>query len=306
MRGSEVMKTLAFAVCMLASLMITSCTTMQQAAEKSGQNAAAPEGAPAAEALGWHLGCQAYSFNHFTFYEAIDKVASLGLHYVEAYPGQRLSTEQPDIRFDHNLPSELQEEILKKLEASDVKLVNYGVVGLSNNEADCRKVFDFAKEMGIETIVSEPPEDAFDLIDRLAQEYEINVAIHNHPEPSHYWNPDTVLKVCQGRSKRIGACADTGHWMRSNIKPVDAIKKLEGRIISFHFKDLNQYGKSKETHDVPWGTGEADVKAILTEVKRQGLEAVFSVEYEYHWDDSVPEIAQGVAYFDGVARELTR
>ena len=42
-----------------------------------------------------------------------------------------------------------------------ITLVNYGVVGLPNNEAECRKVFDFAKEMGIETIVSEPPEDAF-------------------------------------------------------------------------------------------------------------------------------------------------
>ena len=90
--------------------------------------------------------------------------------------------------------------------------------------------------------------------------------------------------------------------MRSGINPLEALKKLEGRIISFHFKDLNDFGMS--AHDVPWGTGKADVKALLAEVKRQGLKAVFSVEYEYHFGHSLPEIAQSVAYFDRVAAEL--
>ena len=49
------------------------------------------KGAPNAEKLGWRLGCQAYSFNRFTFFEAVDKTASLGLHYIEGYPGQRIS-----------------------------------------------------------------------------------------------------------------------------------------------------------------------------------------------------------------------
>ena len=56
-------------------------------------------GAPHAEKLGWRLGCQAYSFNRFTFYEAIDKTARLGLHYIEAYPGQKLS-QRPSPFFD--------------------------------------------------------------------------------------------------------------------------------------------------------------------------------------------------------------
>ena len=60
--------------------------------QRSGSRAmgfAPAAGAPHAEKLGWRLGCQAYSFNHYTFYEAVDKNASLGLHYIEAYPGQR-------------------------------------------------------------------------------------------------------------------------------------------------------------------------------------------------------------------------
>ena len=57
---------------------------------------------------------------------------------------------------------------------------------------------------------------------------------------------------------------------------------------------------------MPWGTGVCDVKGMLMEIRRQKLKAVFSVEYEYHWDNSLPEIAQCVAYFDRVALELGR
>ena len=92
-----------------------------------------------------------------------------------------------------------------------------------------------------------PSEADFDAIDKLCAEFDINLAIHNHPQPSHYWNPDTVLKVCKDRSKRIGACADTGHWLRSGLNPLECLKKLEGRIISLHFKDLEREGPLRPT-----------------------------------------------------------
>ena len=254
-------------------------------------------GAPHAEKLGWRLGCQAYSFNRYTFFEAVDKTASLGLHYIEAFPGQKVSKEI-DVHFGGGLSAEQRKTIKQKLADSGVKLVNFGVVGI-----DGRKTFDFAKDMGIETIVSEPAERDFPKLDKLCGEYRINIAIHNHPKPrAHYWNPDTVLKATKGLSKRIGACCDTGHWSRSGLNPIACIKKLQGRIISFHFKDLNKEGP--DAHDVPWGTGVNNVKGMLTEIHRQGIKAVFSVEYEHNWENSLPEIAQSVAYFDKVAAEL--
>ena len=255
------------------------------------------KGAPNAEKLGWRLGCQAWSFNRFTFFEAVDKTASLGLRYIEAFPGQRIS-KQLSGGMDPDMTASDRKEVLKKLGDSGVKLVNFGVGGSD------RKHFEFAKAMGIETLVAEPKESEFDAVDKLCGEFGINLAIHNHPKLSgaHYWNPDTVLKVCKGRSKRIGACADTGHWVRSGLNPLDCLKKLAGRIISFHFKDLNRL--SPVAHDVPWGTGVCDVRGMLMEIRRQKLKAVFSIEYEYHWDNSLPEIAQCVAYFDRTAVEL--
>jgi len=260
--------------------------------------------ADAATEENWRLGMQAYSFKEFTFFEAVDKTKALYMGYIEVYPGQTLSKEKPDVKTNHDMSSEDKKLMLQKLRQVGVKLTNYGVVPLPNDEAKCRKVFDFAREMGIESIVSEPPEEAFDLIDKLCEEYKINVVIHNHPEPSRYWNPDTVLKVCQGRSKRIGACADTGHWMRSGVNPLEAIKKLKGRIISLHTKDLNEFGNRK-AHDVIWGTGAGNFKEILTELDRQNFKGVFSIEYEYNWLNSMPEIAGCVAFFRKVAAELS-
>ena len=145
----------------------------------AGSPAAAAEvakGAPNAEKLGWRLGCQAYSFNQFTFFEAVDKTASLGLHYIEAFPDQPIS-KSISSRMGVNMTAADRKEVLKKLGDSGVKLVNFGVGGCD------RKHFEFAKAMGIETLVAEPAESDFDVLDKLCTEFGINIAIHDHPIP---------------------------------------------------------------------------------------------------------------------------
>ena len=261
------------------------------------QDAAKPKAAKPVEAtLGWKLGPQAWSFNKFTFFEAVDNAQKLGLHYIEGFPGQKISKDHGEAALlPTGLSKELEAEVLAKLKKANVKLVNYGVVGLGEKEAENRQVFEFAKRMGIKTIVSEPAAKDLPAIDKLCEEYKINVAIHNHPKPSPYWDPQILLKAVEGRSKRIGSCADTGHWMRSGVEPLEALKLLQGRIISLHFKDLNEKGMSG--HDVPWGTGVCNVPAMLAELHRQGFKGVFSIEYEYNMEASMPEMEQCVKNF---------
>ena len=67
---------------------------------------------------------------------------------------------------------------------------------------------------------------------------------------------------------------------------------------------MNETGP--KAYDVPWGTGVCDVKGMLTEVHRQGVKAALLVEYEHNWENSLPEIAQCVKYFDQMAAELAR
>jgi sugar phosphate isomerase/epimerase len=252
---------------------------------------------------GWQLGVQLWTFHTYTFMEAIAKAAALGVSWIEAYPGQKLGGDYPDINFDQNLSADLRKFIKEKLNEYGLFLSAYGVVEMPDDETKCRQVFDFARDMGIGVIVAEPPDEAMDLVDRLCREYKIKLAIHNHPEPSHYWNPDKVIEAVEGRSNYLGCCADLGHWPRSGVNPLQALKKLQGRIVSLHFKDLNEFG-NKEAHDVPWGTGILDIPAVLKELQKQKFNGPISIEYEYHWESSMPEIRQCIATFNQDAAQL--
>lgn len=257
----------------------------------------------AAEQLGWRLGVQAWTFRDRTAFEAIDTAKALGLKYIELYPGQRLSPDHRDAKVAIDMPADLQQALLQKLKASGVKLVNFGVVGLGKDEAAGRRLFDFAKAMGIETLTCEPDADAWDLAEKLADDYGINVACHDHPKPSRYWNPQAVLDAVQQRSKRLGACADTGHWPRSGLSPVACLDMLQGRILTLHFKDIAPLDKTGE--DKPWGTGAADAKAMLRLLQQQGFRGVFSIEYETGQGKELEaNVRKCIAFFDAQAAAL--
>ncbi|MBO2543591.1 sugar phosphate isomerase/epimerase [Salegentibacter sp. BDJ18] len=242
--------------------------------------------------LDWKLGAQAYTFKNFTFAEALNKISSIDLKYVEAYPGQEIGN-SIEGTMHYGMNANTKKKVKKLLNSKGIQLVAYGVVS-GENEADWKELFEFAQDMGIDIITSEPEKEDLDMVNRLAREYNIKVALHNHPKPSTYWHPNTVLEALEGR-ENIKACADVGHWIRSGLNPVESLKKLEGQIASLHFKDLNE--KSRDAHDVPWGTGISDVEAMLKELKRQKFGGLFSIEYEHNWDNSLPEIEKSVDYF---------
>ena len=246
---------------------------------------------------GFAIGCQAYTFNHFTVFEAIEKTAEAGGKVIEFYPGQKLSKAEPNVSWDHNASDETIAKVKAKLAEHKIMAVNYGVVGIPKDEAAARKVFEFAKKMGMRAVTTEDT-GSIDTIEKLVKEYDIMVGFHDHPRqaknPNYkMWDPNYILSVVKDRDNRIGSCADTGHWVRSNLDPVECLKILDGRIVSSHLKDLNQKG---DGHDVPFGTGVSNVKAILDELKRQKFQGNISIEYEYHWDNSVPEVKQCIDF----------
>jgi len=248
---------------------------------------------------GFAIGCQAYTFNRFTVFEAIEKTAQAGGRIIEFYPGQMLSKEEPAVIWNHNAPDEVIAKVKAKLAQYKIKAVNYGVVPIPKDEAGARKVFEFAKKMGLRSVTTESTE-SIDTIEKLVKEYNIAVGYHNHPRqpknPNYkVWDPNYIAQLVKGRDKRIGACADTGHWARSGVKPLEGLTILKGRIISSHLKDLNEFGKP-DAHDVPYGTGMCDIKGCLTELKAQRFKGNIAIEYEYNWENSVPEVTKCIEF----------
>jgi len=273
-----------------------------------------------AEKIGWRIGSQAYTLRDRSLLEALDTLYMLGLKYVECYPGQAVSpAEFKDAKgkpqtFGPGMSPEAIAAVKKKLDQTGIKVLSMGVTGIPADEPGARKFFEFCKDFGMERIVTEVNEKQFPVLEKLAEEFNIDIALHNHPKPSYYWDPAHVVKATADY-KHIGSCADVGHWQRTGIKPIEALKELEGKVFESHFKDLHEFGNTK-AHDLPWGTGTGDAKGMLEECYRQtkaghigGASKVMTYNSEYeigHGTELVENMAKCIDWFGQQCEELSK
>jgi type 1 glutamine amidotransferase/sugar phosphate isomerase/epimerase len=266
------------------------------------------QGTPAVaaqEKLGWRLGVTMWGLHQFTLFEGIDKTRELGLAYIGGLSFQKVSKEMPK-NFDCNLSDDELTQIRLKMETAGVRMPTFFYADIPGDQAGCRKVFEFGRKLGIETFISEPPPESLDVIEPFCDQYDIKLAIHNHgPEQSPvYWQPEGVLEVCKGRSKRIGACPDTGYWIRAGIDPIEGIRKLRHRLITIQPHDLNEL--SAEGHDVPWGTGKAQFEQLLQEIRRLGIQpTLIGLEFSHDYLDNMPEMAACVEFINRFSTPAT-
>src|ERR1044072_4588977 len=94
-----------------------------------------------ADELGWWLGAQAYTFNRFTLAEALDKMDSCGIQYVECYSGQQIG-DGIEGTTDFKMPASRREQLKALFKKKHKTLVAYGVVS-PQNEAEWQQMFDF-------------------------------------------------------------------------------------------------------------------------------------------------------------------
>jgi type 1 glutamine amidotransferase/sugar phosphate isomerase/epimerase len=260
----------------------------------------------AQEKLGWRIGIEAYTFHKFTLFEAIEKTAELGLPYIGGLSFMQQVSKGIPKNFDQNLSDDELLQIRMKLEAAGVRMPVYYAQTIPSDEAACRKLFEFGNKMGVETFICEPKPEQLDLLDKLANEYAINIGIHNHgPNISpHTWRPEMVLALCEGRSKRIGAAPDLGYWLRLGIDPIEAVRLLKDRILTVQMHDLHESGE--KGHDVPWGTGTGKSREFFEELHRQGIKpTMIGLEYSREWLESMPKLAKCIEFFNTTTLELS-
>lgn len=259
----------------------------------------------AQEKLGWRLGVEAYTFHKFTFFETIEKTAELGLPYIGGLSFMQQVSKDIPKSFDQNLTDDELRAIRLKMDSAGVRLLTYYAQDIPGDEAGCRKLFEFGRKMGFETFMCEPKPEQLDRLDKLANEYGINVAIHNHGQNISplYWNPEGVLKACEGRSKRIGAAPDLGYWLRSGIDPIEAVRVLKDRIITVQMHDLHELGGNG--HDVPWGKGIGKLEEIFRELHRQGINpTMIGLEFSHNFTGSMPDVVKCVEFFNATTLKL--
>jgi len=254
---------------------------------------------------GFVLGCQAYTFHRFTAVEAMEKTAWAGGKAIELYPGQALSPDDKTSKVEPGAADSTIQKLRAKAKQQGLVIVNFGVVTIPRDEAGARQVFEFARKLGVRAITIEPSADQIDMIEKLIREYDIAAGIHCHPrrasEPGYkLWDPNYVYSLIRDRDTRLGVCADVGHWTRSGVDAVGALRQFSGRVISVHLKDIREAG-NPDADDLPLGLGVTNVRGVLQELRRQRFDGNISIEYERDWAHTVEDIAQCVGYVRGFA-----
>ena len=241
---------------------------------------------------------QLYSFRDRSFTDAVKTAKKLGFKYVEAYPGQPLGGELKGTTA-FAMSAETRAKVKAFLAGEGIKLVSYGVTG-AKDEKGWRQLFSFATDMGIEIIQTEAGKDpkTLDLVNQLAQEYGVKVALHNHTQAAGF--PDKVAAQLKDHPF-IGSGADIGHWAAAGVVPLDGVKKLEGRFFTMHMVDMSKIGSGAKI--VPYGQGACELAKVLDELKRQRFGGTITCEYERMSPNLEREIGECVKWYNAYFRK---
>ena len=231
---------------------------------------------------GYRMGVQSYCFREFTTTEKlIGMMNQLGLVHIEIWPGGHLKRDLP--------AKEIQRE-LNKLYSAGITVDACGVIRMPDDEAELKKIFDYAAMLGVLAITASPEYAAFDKISALTEEYNIPIAIHNHgPEDELFPTPEKIRSALANAGPKIGLCVDLGHFYRAGIDPMAVIDEFKERVFGIHLKDLvpNEAGKWE---DVIVGTGKINLPVLMAKLNEIGFKGNFSLEYESDPSNPVPNM----------------
>lgn len=226
---------------------------------------------------GFKVGLQSYTLREFDAKAALQHTQNFGLKYWESFRKH----------IDYDTSPEKLAAVKAMLKEAGVTLLAFGVEGFNDNETAARKAFDFAKAMGVLSISADPQKNkaTFDLLDKLVAEYDIAIAIHNHGPNASYDKVTDVETWVKDRHPKIGACVDTGHYLRSHEKPDEVIERLGKRVFGVHLKDVKDAKKFTIL-----GEGDLNVLGCLKALKKLNYQNSLSLEYEENAKDPIADI----------------
>jgi len=249
--------------------------------------AALPAAAHAAQAApaagdpfkGLKVGIASYSLRKFNLDQAIAMTKEAGVKYICL----------KDMHLPLKSTTAERKAARKKIDDAGLVLMGCGVVTLPNKEDTIKEVFEYAKDAGMPTIVCSPEPEALDTIEKMAKQYDIRIAIHNHgPGDKKYPLPADVLKMVKDRDPRMGLCMDVGHTARMGVDPVAALKECLPRLLDFHMKDVT--AATAKGGPVEVGKGIIDIKAVLKTLLDVKFAHHVALEYEANADAPMPGI----------------
>jgi len=210
----------------------------------------------------WRVGVPGMAIKSLTLSEMLPKVDLLSVANVEASNTQMVSLEIPK-KLDYRLQPGERNAVVYRFKELGEQVLAYRVDSIGADEATRRKVFTFAKAINAPTIVVPADGAALTELDKLAEEFAINVAVESKGDPK------VVMRAVEGRGKRIGVAADLGAWMQAGVKPVDGLAIVKERLLLVSVADRSALGAGGR--DVPLGTGAGGLGDFFLSAWRGGV-----------------------------------
>ena len=189
-----------------------------------------------------------------TLLEAAVRADAAIVNFLEASPTQKVGAGL-DKNFDYNLTPEERTALKSRLGLE--KILAYRLDAIPADPETRRKLFAFARDMGITTIVV-PFASQLGGLDALANEFGVNVAVLG--------NGPLVVKTIEGMSKRVGVAIDTGVWAQDGVAPRDVLPLVKDRLLYIRLRDRSSRGANGR--NVLLGKGVGNLTELFNDLNR--------------------------------------
>jgi inosose dehydratase len=218
------------------------------------------------------LGVQSYCFQHLqTNTDLAKNILETGYSRMELC-GVHVDFHQP----------ELVDKAIEFYKKSNIEISSIGVNVLKKQPND-RNYFEFAKKVNLKAMTITFPAslslDQFRAAEDLAEEYDINLAIHNHGGKHWLGNAAILREVFKNTSKRIGLCLDTAWAIQSGEDVIKIVTEFGERLYGLHLKDF-VFERSGKVVDALFGEGNLKLPELLQALEQIQFRGYAIVEYE--------------------------
>src|SRR6266851_6018955 len=129
----------------------------------------------------FRIGIASYSFREFQRKMTISMIKQLGVRYVSV----------KEFHLPYTLSATEAAKAAAEFTKAGLTIVSGGNISLSDEDpAVLKRLFQYAKSCGMPMMVCAPTHRTLPMVEKLAKEFAIQVALHNHvPEDKHFPTP---------------------------------------------------------------------------------------------------------------------
>lgn len=170
----------------------------------------------------------------------------------------------------------------------------------SFSDLEIDRGFKIARALGAEIITASSTLSAMKRVVPFAGRHQMVVAVHNHSnisDPNEFARPESFA-VATALSPYVKVNLDIGHFTAANYDPVAYLREHHASISNLHLKDRRR----DQGANVPWGTGDTPIRAVLQLLRRERWPIRAHLEYEYRGSGS--PVDEVMRCFDYVKQAL--